>query len=144
MADKIDLATSLIDLFIPDIGPVSFSTEQQPAIKSVIDGGMLVQKVKWRMGSFFTDICGEYTRFITKLSSGREVIVIFDGYREHSTTDITHRRRKRHSCADIFPDLDKQLTVKKEQFLSNSNNKQRFIDMLVKVLRNSGITCIRN
>ena len=144
MTSKADLATSMIDLFIPDIGPVSFSTVKQPAIKSVIDGGMLVQKVKWRVGTTFTGICDEYTRFITKLSSGREVVVVFDGYREHITTDITHRRRKRYSCPDIFPDIDIQLTFKKEQFLSNSNNKQRFIDMLVKVLGKSGITCIQS
>ena len=143
-ANKAELATSIIELFIPDTTSFSFSMEEQIDVVSVVDGGMLVQKVKWILGSTFTDICSEYIRYITALSSRREVTIVFDGYKEHSTKDMTHRRRKRHNCADIFPDLDKQLTVKKDQFLSNSDNKQRFIDILVKVLRDSGITCIRS
>ena len=82
MAYKADLAIFMKYLVIPYISPVSFSTEQQPAIKF---GRLLVQKVKWRVATIFIDI--------TKLFSGRveRSNCRFRWFREHSTTDITHR-----------------------------------------------------
>ena len=62
-------------------------------------------------------------------------VVIFDGYKQSSTKDNTHQRRTGGKTARsvIFSD-DMKLTMKKDHFLSNSSNKQCFINMLSRYL----------
>ena len=58
-------------------------------------------------------------------------VVILDGYKQSSITDITHRGQPGGKAAPsvTFSD-DMKLTLKKDHFLSNSSNKQSFINML--------------
>ncbi|WAR15643.1 LOW QUALITY PROTEIN: hypothetical protein MAR_005748 [Mya arenaria] len=60
-----------------------------------------------------------------------EAIVVFDGYEGTSTKDMTHQRRAGGSTgATVTFDEDMPVTMKKEEFLANSTNKQQFINML--------------
>ena len=66
-------------------------------------------------------------------------VVIFDGYKQSSTKDMTHQRRTggKPATSVTFSD-DMKLTMKKDQFLSNSSNKQSFINMLSRYLQEVG------
>ena len=65
-------------------------------------------------------------------------VVIFDGYTQSSTKDMTHQRRTGRTTATsvTFSD-DMKLTMKKDHLLSNSSNKQAF-NMLSKYLQKVG------
>ena len=66
-------------------------------------------------------------------------MVVFDGYKEFTTKDMTHKRRlKGKKGVSITFSLDMNLTVTKEVFLSDSKNKQQFIDFLGTKLTNQG------
>ena len=63
---------------------------------------------------------------------------MFDGYYGTSTKDMTHRRRaKGQAGATLAFTEDMKPTIKKEQFLANKTNKQKFINMLGDQLENS-------
>ena len=65
---------------------------------------------------------------------------IFDGYKQSSGhKDMTHQRRTGGKTATsvTFSD-DMKLTMKKDHFLSNSSNKQSFINMLSRYLQKVG------
>ena len=47
-------------------------------MKYVIDGGMLIHRITWKVGSSFTDICASYVYFLSKYP---QCTVVFDGYR---------------------------------------------------------------
>ena len=65
-----------------------------------------------------------------------EAIVVFDGYRVSSTKDMAHlRRAKGQAGVAVTFTEDMKLTMKKENFLANSDNKQRFINMLSSYLK---------
>ena len=72
----------------------------------------------------YRDICTVYTNYVVKKYG--EVIVVFDGYNESSTKDMVHQRRNKGQAgiAVTFTD-EMKLTMKKETFLTNKNNKQQ-------------------
>ena len=56
---------------------------------------------------------------------------MFDGYASTNTKDMTHQRRsKGNAGTTVTFTADTPVTMKKEQFLANRQNKQRFIFML--------------
>ena len=58
-------------------------------------------------------------------------IVVLDGYDGTSTKDMTHcRQAKGKASVTVTFTEDMQLTIKREQFLANKTNKQKFINML--------------
>ena len=108
-------------------------------MKYVIDGGMLIHRITWKVISSFTDVCASYLSFLSKYP---QCTVVFDGYR-NSTKDMAHEvRSKNLSCSNITVELSTRLTVKKAQFLSNPGNKQRFIDLRSEYLIRSGFSCL--
>ena len=96
----------------------------------VLDGGSLVQRLPWRYGSTFHDICNQYV-VLVQSNYGRAHIV-FDGYiNGPSTKDVTHeRRRKGVIGTKVNFDAKTPFKTKKEIFLSNHENKQNFINLL--------------
>lgn len=94
-ANKADRASGLKEQFIPDRLLIS-------TVMVVFDGGMLVQKIRWRLANFFSDTCPSYLQYVAKISSGKAKILVFDGYRGACTKNITHIRRKRHNCSKLF------------------------------------------
>ena len=78
-----------------------------------------------------------YCQYVTRKYGA--AIVIFDGYNQSSTKDITHQRRTGGKTATsvTFSD-DMKLTMKKDHVLSNSNNKQSFVNMPSRYLQKVG------
>ena len=95
----------------------------------MLDGGSLLQRIPWTQGATYRDICTVYSTYVTKKYG--KAIVVFDGYGESSTKDMVHQRRaKGHSGVAVTFTVDMKLTMKKVNFLANSQNKQQFINML--------------
>ena len=113
--------------------------ETNMTMKFVVDGGMLIHRIPWKVGSTYESICANYAAFLSHYPG---CTIVFDGY-EHSTKDMTHRiRSKNTNCSNITPELTTTLTVKKPQFLSNTGNKERFIKLLSDYLVQLGYTCV--
>ena len=75
-----------------------------------------------------------YTNYVQK--NYGEAIIVFDGYgNDCSTKDMTHQRRTGGIKGTVVQfDDDMILTVKKELFLLNTENKQTFINSLARKL----------
>jgi hypothetical protein len=103
--------------------------------------------VPWSKRTTFQDIAKQYLNFIKKhyLLPTSKVKIVFDSYPQvPSTKDSTHLRRVKNACTNIRITDEAILDVTKAQFLSNSINKQRFVDYLVSVLdKIEGIECLQ-
>ena len=70
-----------------------------------------------------------YADYVNKRFPGS--VIVFDGYEEVSTKNITHRRRsKRKKGKKISFNVEMSLSVTKDVFLTDTTNKQRFIALL--------------
>ena len=61
-------------------------------VQHVLDGGALLHRIPWPRGTTtYQDICGLYCSYVTKKYGN--AIVVFDGYDDMSTKNMTHQRR---------------------------------------------------
>ena len=95
-----------------------------------LDGGSLVHRIPWQRGTTYNDICRQYTKYVTRKYG--HAIIVFDGYQEGlSTKDVAHEHRTgRRAGPTVHFTRDMVMKSKKEDLLSNKDNKQRFIRML--------------
>ena len=106
-------------------------------VQYVLDGGALLHRIPWARGTSFANILGSYSNYV-KSHYGRAVVV-FDGYEESSTKDMTHMRRsKGKKSVTVTFTIDMNLTITKEAFLTNVKNKKRFVHFLGDHLEASG------
>ena len=112
-------------------------------VKYVIDGGSLLQRVPWPRGASFDTICKIYTDYVTK--KYLDVTVVFDGYEEGpSTKDNTHIHRYGGRVgAEVRFNGEMILQSRKDQFLANGRNKQRFINHLSDKLNQVGCLTVQ-
>ena len=99
-------------------------------VQYILDGGDLFHRIPWSRGSTYDSVCLLYIRYVTQ-KYGRCAIV-FDGYKdEPSTKDATHLRRT-GACTGVTAIFTGGMIVqsKKDEFLQNKINKQRFIHYL--------------
>ena len=59
----------------------------------VLDGGALLYRIPWTCGSSFSTTLQTYADYVNKRYPGS--VIVFDGYEEVSTKDMTHRRRSK-------------------------------------------------
>ena len=118
-------------------------------MRYVIDGGMLLYRIAWTIGSSYKDICASYAHFCQRIHhfTSCTIVNIFDGYHCYSTKDMVHKVRGRNG--EISTALTSHqssplhyICKQKSKFLSNSGNKQRFIDLLSEYLEESGFDCL--
>lgn len=100
----------------------------------VIDGGFLLHKVVWSKCTNFQDICLKYVMYVQQ-NYGTNVSIVFDGYTSDLTIAGTKsaeriRRKRKQQCPDFAFDVTTVPTISQEQFLSNENNKEKFVNML--------------
>jgi hypothetical protein len=109
----------------------------------VLDGGALLHRLPWHRGKTYSDICRQYTNYVR----GRygQPIVVFDGYSEGpSIKDSTHQRRAGAFVGATVHFTEEMVFVsKKDEFLSNKGNKQRFINLLSDHLEQAG-ACVKH
>ena len=104
----------------------------------VLDGGSLVNRIPWQRGTTYNGICRQYTNYVNRRYG--HAIIVFDGYQEElSTKDSAHER---HTGGRAGPTMDFTWDMvrksKKEDLLTNKDNKQRFISMLGQSLEHVG------
>lgn len=106
----------------------------------VLDGGALLHRVPWPRGVSYETICSLYVQYIERRYP--RATIVFDGYDdEPSTKDCTHQRR--HECGPaVLFDSTMIITLKKEIFLSNKTNKQKFINLLAATLERKGYSTV--
>ena len=104
----------------------------------VLDGGSLMHRIPWQRCTTYNDICCMYTNYVTRRYG--HPIIVFDGYQEElSKTDGAHERRTGgRTCPTVDFTRDMVMKFKKEDLLSNKDNKQRFIGMLGQSLEHVG------
>ena len=110
-------------------------------VQYVLDGGSLMRWITWLRGTTYRDIYTQYITYVRRRYGN--AIVVFDGYEAGtSTKDMTHKTRTRR-CAPtaVHFTSDIRLQIKKEEFLANRENKQRFINILSKELEKAGCCC---
>ena len=104
----------------------------------VVDGGALIHRVIWPHGVTYDAVCAMYVQYV----QGRygNATIVFDGYQGPSTKGCTHQRRAPTSAPPVAFDSGMLISLKKKDFLSNQENKQRFINLLAEKLRIAGCT----
>ena len=104
----------------------------------VLDGGSLVHRIPWQRGTTYNDICRQYTNYVTRRYG--YAIVVFDGYQEELSTKDGAYERRNGGRAGPTVDFTRDMVMKskKEDLLSNKDNKQRFIRMLGQSLEHVG------
>ena len=111
-------------------------------VQYVLDGGSLLQCLRSDKGMSFNAICQLYIDYINRRYA--QPTVIFDGY--STTTSTKHAAHLRRSKGIISPDVtftaDMIFKSKKDVFLTNTNNKDRFITLLSQRLKDNGCTVI--
>lgn len=111
-----------------------------PNVKYVIDGGMLLYRVPWKINEKFSIICNNYILYIRR-NYGSNVIVVFDGYSSNNIKSAERiRRSRKQKCADIFFNEEMPITVAQEKFLSNEKNNMSFIILLTNKLKENNIS----
>ena len=82
-------------------------------------------------------MCDLYCTYVQR-KYGR-AIVVFDGYNEMSAKAMTQQRRASGNAPSTVTFTEgMSVTLKKDNFLSNPKNKQRFLSMLSKALQDVG------
>ncbi|CAH3149612.1 unnamed protein product, partial [Porites lobata] len=127
-----------------DIWTVAKGNEMQPPeiageMNHVIDGGSLLQRIPWKRDETFHSIAKGYVEYIQQKFTNP--IVVFDGYNAGpGTKDTAHLRRTKGLVGPKVNFVGSmRLKTKKEHFLFNCENKQRFIDMLSSKLHEHGV-----
>ena len=64
--------------------------------------------------------------------------IVFDGYQEQIPKDHEHHFRRKHSCSDLVVRPEKKIPASMEKFLTNSQNKEQLIEMLMVALTKVG------
>jgi hypothetical protein len=105
----------------------------------VLDGGSLLQRIPWTHGDSFGSIAQMYVDHVIK--KYKDPVIAFDSYPElPAIKEITHLRRTK---GIVSPNINFTPTMpfktKKELFMSNSHNKQAFINMLCEKLNEHDI-----
>ena len=114
--------------FIPDIDSKSW--------KKIVDGGMLLHNLPWRIGNTFSSIVDSYVKHVDGM--GKCIYIIFNGYLSSNTKDYCYRKRNPIQSNAIELTSSMLLDYRKDLFLSNNGNKQMFIDLLADRLINAG------
>lgn len=107
---------------------------------NVVDGGFLLHRVKWNVGTKFHSICDQYVAYIHK-HYGENCTVVFDGYGDLNSTKRAEQKRRgsTKTSVDINFDENMKVTVQQEHFLANENNKTKLIHLLTQKMAASGI-----
>ena len=111
---------------------------------NVLDGGSLLHRLKWSEGKTYSSIADDYASFTVK-HYGKATIV-FDGYiGGPNTKDITHQRRRQNRTSNKVNIAEGTKFVgKKEDFLSNVENKQSLINLISQRMKDRGCHVIQS
>ena len=103
-------------------------SQREPSedVQYLLDGGALLHRQPWPQGSIYDDVCHMYVNHVQQRYCTD--VPVFDGYtNELSTKDAIHLiRAGTCSGATVHFTGDMLILSKKDEFLANKENKQRF------------------
>ena len=106
-------------------------------VQYVLDGGALLHRIPWIRGTSFSKILQSYSDYVK--SHYGDAVIVFDGYDESSTKDMTHMKRsKGKKGVSVTFTANMNITVSKEDFLTNNLNKKQFVSLLSRQLESTG------
>ena len=111
-------------------------------VRYVVDGGALIHRVIWPHGVTYDAVCSMYVQYVQRRYGN--ATIVFDGYDQGpSTKGCAHQRRAPTSAPPVVFDSGMLISLKKKDFLSNQENKQRFINLLAEKLRIAGCNVLQ-
>ena len=115
---------------------------QSGALGTVVLRKRMTPRIPRTKGDLFSTTCMTYVNYVTKKYP--KLTVVFDGYPDKpSTKDITHMRRTRGvTSPKVTFNENMPCKTKKEVFLSNTDNKRSFLNLLSTKLCENGCTTI--
>ncbi len=112
-------------------------SEHRRQILNVLDGGALLHRVKWGIKMSYQQIEQQYVSYVR--GKYEQSCVVFDGYEQGpSIKDHEHQRRAKKVCADIQLSESMEAYRNQEVFLANEKNKNQFILLISKYMRENG------
>ena len=60
-------------------------------VRYVLDGGALLHRIPWSQGASYESILETYSKYAA--TNYGKAVIVFDGYKEFTTKDMTHKRR---------------------------------------------------
>ncbi|XP_076040893.1 uncharacterized protein LOC143025304 [Oratosquilla oratoria] len=119
----------------------SIDEQREPSgdqVQCVLDGGALLHRIPWPRGSTYDSVCQIYVRYVTQKYGA--AVIVFDGYRDEPTTKDATQQRRTGTCSSLTVNFGGDMIIqsKKEDFLNNKTNKQRFIHFLSDKLERAG------
>ena len=138
-ANKPQIANSIWSSIGPDVASLPDS------VSYVLDGGFLLHRISWAKGQTYNEICDSYVDYVIK-HYGEGTTVVYDGYDgKPSTKDTTHvRRTKGKQGIAVHFTGEMRLNMKKPDFLTNLDNKQRFLEMLAIKMNEAKLQAIQS
>ena len=108
-------------------------------MQHVLDGGALLHRLPWPQGSTYDSVCEMYVRYVTQ-KYGKTTIIVFDGYKEEPTIKDATQLRRTGATPGVTVHFSGDMIIqsKKDQFLNNKENKQRFLVYLSAKLEKAG------
>lgn len=102
-----------------------------------------MQRFPWKRGQTFYSIALAYVQYVKKFSNAT---FLFDGYEnELSTKHVAHLIRSKGVIGpEVLFDGSMLLKSKKDHFLTNENNKQKFIYFLSEKLQSQGVQTLHS
>jgi hypothetical protein len=78
----------------------------------------------------YEELCQKYCHYVHR-KYGEGTVIVFDGYNHPTTKNMTHQRRSAGKVgATVSFEDGMKVTMKKDAFLANTQNKKRFITRL--------------
>ena len=140
-ADKHEFAKAI--LILANYDPLKCFIEYLESVRYVLVGGALLLRIIWHKNETFLDIYDRYYKYVaTKYG---DTVIVFDGYTGPSTKDMAHLKRSKIAGKQVLgftPSM--KITTTKEEFLSCTQNKARFIEELGRHLKEKGLTVLHS
>ena len=97
-----------------------------------------MHKLLWPKDETYSCLCISYCDYLKR--KYRKPTLVFDGYQSGgSIKDATHLIGNKKISRSILFQPEMKMTFKKDEFLANEGNKQRFIDLLSQHITNTGM-----
>lgn len=112
----------------------------------VVDGGHLLQSVKWPDKCTYDDVCDNYVKHVLR-NYGKDCTICFDGYTDLSMSTKVgeqNRRSVKNSSADIVFASNTPVTNNQYSVLANRTNKSWVIQQLKKRFISEGVACCQS
>lgn len=106
----------------------------------VIDGGFLLHVAVWPRPAIYATALDAYCNYVLR-HYGKNSIVVFDGYPDSPTTKGEEQRRRvlGKTSADLQFSEGMPTLCSQAAFLSNRNNKDKLIKLLISRLQAKGV-----